>query len=611
MRKWTIRNKMIAGLTMLALVIGVLVYSSWSQLVRDRELAAEIGELAEDIDYAHELTRLADSLKQYHDRFEKISESDHQMIRSDAVLDLEKLDESDIEVVGARIDVYLPRLMRHLKQYLVDSRAESAVNRPSNLLVDPALQRARIEEIADLVREIQTDWENTSKLDHAVLRVANHHQRMGRKLTRLVELTHTHDRSIKDRMKEFSASVHTGHRAKRHRFYAYTSLSAFLIVFLAWQFWTLIVSPFRTLFRGAELIASGHHKHKIILGTNDEIGLMAETVNDITDRFNQAMDDVTKAKSRAEREVRERTREVIQNEQLASVGFLAAGVAHEINNPLGAIAWSAETLEETLDELPEEELERYDQEFVQELKSNLGLIQSEAYRCKGITKRLLHFSRLSDSTRAEENLSDLVERVVSMVSKVGEYRCKTINTHLDERVSAYCNAQEIQQVVLNLISNALESVDTDGQVDVYVRRDRESHDGMEHAVVIVKDDGCGMSQEVMEHLFEPFFTRRRDNTGTGLGLSISARIVSLHHGSLTPHSDGDGCGSTLTLRLPTEPARSETPLTLLDPANEITGGPSPSLHAAESGSQTYGGMDQGSPSQHTISKERSDVEKVA
>ena len=363
-------------------------------------------------------------------------------------------------------------------------------------------------------------------------------------------------------MKEFKDSVRTQHHAKRNSFWLFTGLATFLITLLAWQFWTLIVVPFRTLFRGSQLIASGHRQHKIELGTNDEIGMMADTVNDITDRFNHAVAEVTLAKQRAEAEVRERTREVIQNEQLAGVGFLAAGVAHEINNPLGAIAWGAEALEETLDELSEEEQGRYEQDFLDELRTNLGLIQSEAFRCKGITRRLLDFSRLSDATRDKEDIGELVSRVVSMVAKVGEYRCKTIRTHLQSNVHAHCNSQEIQQVVLNLVSNAMESVDTDGNVDIYVRNEIDPLSGTREAVVIVEDDGCGMNQEVMDHLFEPFFTRRSDGTGTGLGLSISYRIVSLHHGSLTPYSEGEGRGSKLVLRLPTQPATNEPPAAL-------------------------------------------------
>ncbi|MEM0926948.1 MAG: ATP-binding protein, partial [Planctomycetota bacterium] len=347
--------------------------------------------------------------------------------------------------------------------------------------------------------------------------------------------------------------VHAKQAEKRKAFWGVTLFSTAVLIFLIGQFWTGMVTPFRILARGSELIANGHHHHVIELGRDDELGQMAETVNDITRRFNRAMAELKRAKDSAEQEVRDRTREVIQNEQLASVGFLAAGVAHEINNPLGAIAWSAEAIEDEIKELTDRERSQLPQALKHELETNLTLIQKEAYRCKGITQRLLKFSKLDDSAREKENVTELVKHVVAMVGKVGQYRCKRVVAHAEEQVFAHCNAQEIQQVILNLVSNALESVDTEGRVDVFVRGEIDPLSGLKHATVVVKDNGCGMTQEVMDHLFEPFFTRRRDNSGTGLGLSISYRIVSIHHGSLTAHSGGEGLGSEMILRLPTEP----------------------------------------------------------
>ena len=193
-----------------------------------------------------------------------------------------------------------------------------------------------------------------------------------------------------------------------------------------------------------------------------------------------------------------------------------------------------------------------DDELSEALRTNLRRIEDEAYRCKGITEKLLDFSRLSEVRRAETNIGDLVRDVVTMVGKVGKYRCKTLRTHIDEGVTAEVNAQEIRQVVLNLVTNALESVETDGAVDVYATTTRE------FVSVIVKDDGCGMCKEVLEHLFEPFFTRRRDGTGTGLGLSITYRIVSQHGGSLAATSEGKGCGSTMEMVLPVATADEDT-----------------------------------------------------
>lgn len=112
------------------------------------------------------------------------------------------------------------------------------------------------------------------------------------------------------------------------------------------------------------------------------------------------------------------------------------------------------------------------------------------------------------------------------------------------------NGQQIRQVALNLLTNALESVDQDGAVDIRICQERD------RVVVTVQDNGCGMTDEVLEHLFEPFFTRRRDGKGTGLGLSITHRIVTQHGGTLTAHSEGPGRGSQMRLELPVEAAEN-------------------------------------------------------
>ncbi|MCA9218892.1 MAG: ATP-binding protein [Planctomycetales bacterium] len=111
-------------------------------------------------------------------------------------------------------------------------------------------------------------------------------------------------------------------------------------------------------------------------------------------------------------------------------------------------------------------------------------------------------------------------------------------------VSASVNDQEIKQVVLNLITNALDSLEPDGTVEVSLNRQEN------WAELIVQDDGCGMDEEVLEQLYEPFFTRRRNGQGTGLGLSITYRIVTDHGGSITAHSDGPGKGSRFHVTLP-------------------------------------------------------------
>lgn len=319
-----------------------------------------------------------------------------------------------------------------------------------------------------------------------------------------------------------------------------------LVVTFFCLFTSYIAKPFRTLIDGSRLVAGGEFDHRIDLGTEDELNELAQAMNRMTDRFQSTLKKLNATCEGLDREVKERTRELIQNEQLASVGFLAAGVAHEINNPLATIAMSSEVLQSRLSDLAMLPVEQrvFDAELQHELPKNLRRIEDEAYRCKGITEKLLDFSRLSEVQRAPTDIVDVVNEVVDMVGQLGEFRCKKLTTHARQAVVVEVNPQEIRQVILNLVTNALESVDADGAVDVYVNM----HGGQ--VTVIVEDTGCGMDTETQQHLFEPFFTRRRDGTGTGLGLSISYRIVSKHGGSLYANSEGPGCGSKMVLTLP-------------------------------------------------------------
>jgi signal transduction histidine kinase len=126
----------------------------------------------------------------------------------------------------------------------------------------------------------------------------------------------------------------------------------------------------------------------------------------------------------------------------------------------------------------------------------------------------------------------------------GKYHDKHLKLQDGQPVIAYVNPQEIKQIVLNLVTNALDSVERGGKVTLNVDRQRDQ------ARIVVTDDGCGMTQEVIEHLFEPFFTRRVGGQGTGLGLAITYRIVEEHQGTIEATSEGPGRGSRFTVRLP-------------------------------------------------------------
>lgn len=320
-----------------------------------------------------------------------------------------------------------------------------------------------------------------------------------------------------------------------------------VITILMARFRRRIFNPLETLLEGSRQVAAGNYSHRIRLEHDDEVSELADALNAMTQNFQMIQKDLN-------RKVRQRTREVIRSEKMASVGFLAAGIAHEINNPLASIAWSAEALEMRVHEiLPSGNMAGGDEASedqsdsnadVNQMKKYLAMIQEEAFRCKEITASLLDFSRMGDPKKAQTNIAHVVGTVVEMLKPLSKYRDKNIHFRADYSVIATANAQELKQVALNLITNALSSVEEGGTVEI----DLSSENGQ--AVLRVTDDGCGMTEEIKEHLFEPFFTRRRDGQGTGLGLSITYQIIQEHGGDIEPSSAGPGKGSTFVVRLP-------------------------------------------------------------
>ncbi|MCA9257807.1 MAG: HAMP domain-containing histidine kinase [Planctomycetales bacterium] len=294
--------------------------------------------------------------------------------------------------------------------------------------------------------------------------------------------------------------------------------------------------PLKVLWRGSQEVAAGNLDHRIRLTSQDEMGQLANAINAMTDRFCEIRADL-------DRQVRERTKQVVRSEQLASVGFLAAGVSHEINNPLASISLCSESLESRLHDL----LDLVDQEHsedVQVARNYLQMIQREAFRCKQITEKLLDFARRGDAQRHAVELRELVAGVIEMVRHLGRYNNRGLELVEGPPVVAEVNAQEIKQVVLNLITNGLESLGDQGEVRIELRRLGDT------AEIKVVDNGCGMSDDVQKHLFEPFYTNRRTGQGIGLGLSITHRIVEEHHGTIEATSEGAGRGSQFVVRLP-------------------------------------------------------------
>jgi signal transduction histidine kinase len=317
--------------------------------------------------------------------------------------------------------------------------------------------------------------------------------------------------------------------------YSTSVLVVILLCVLVWWVYRAIFYPIRHVHKCVAKLAAGQFESRSRLNTGDEMQELGEAFNDMADKLQTMYRNLNT-------QVEERSRQLIRSERLASVGFLAAGVAHEINNPLASIAFCAEALQARVSGfLPKENSE------ADVVKNYLSMIEEEAFRCKAITEKLLDFSRAGVPERIETDLVVLTRDVLEMVKHLGRAREKKLIFEPNETVFCQANPQELKQVLLNLVINALESVDDHGTVEVVVRNQ------VNDVEIVVRDNGVGMTEEVLENLFEPFFTRSRTGKGTGLGLSISHLIVSQHGGKLEATSEGPNRGSAFTVRLPIRP----------------------------------------------------------
>lgn len=529
----SIRTKLLVVLGLMLTVVGVLATSAFWGLYRYRGLADAISLQDKEIEQAHGLSRSAGSIRDIGHRI-------RQLYGEQRSLDDSPLSDPRLKVELRNFEYGLDEFSRLLSTFA----EKNAGSRADELLfIEPAERRLRVHRLAAQLRRVVAVNEQPIFFRDAPALGTLHQE-----LENLSEQTEELTSLVHHGMAVFSQEMRG--QSRTWIAVAWMSLIGSILMFLmlCGLFHSLVVKPFRTLIGGSRLVAAGEFDHRIDLGTGDELSELADVVNQMTQRFQSTCVILENERADLDRQVRERTREVIQREHLAGVGFLAAGVAHEINNPLASIAWSAEALESRMHEAIHGvgEWRQIAAEQARVLGENLRRIQDEAYRCKGITQRLLDFSRMGNVEKSRVDICELIREVVAMVGTLGQYRCKTLRADCPNTISAMVNGQQIRQVMLNLITNALESVDPDGAVDVQLRQDAD------RVVVTVRDNGCGMTEEVLEHLFEPFFTRRRDGKGTGLGLSITHRIVTQHGGKLTAHSEGPGKGSLLRLELPIE-----------------------------------------------------------
>ena len=227
----------------------------------------------------------------------------------------------------------------------------------------------------------------------------------------------------------------------------------------------------------------------------------------------------------------------IQTDKLSSLGRMAAGIAHEINNPLaGILLYSSNLVKKVPETGP--------------LKKGLEVIIHETIRCRGIIQDLLEFSRQREPVRTLADLNGVINKALSILSN--EFRLNRISLEKslsDHLPNVLIDANQIEQVFINFFMNAIEAVQGQGQVSVRSYKDEDN----QGVVVEIQDSGMGIPQEHLERIFEPFFSTKPK--GTGLGLAVNYGIIQKHGGQIRVSSQ-PGRGTTMTIRLPCDPAKA-------------------------------------------------------
>jgi len=296
-----------------------------------------------------------------------------------------------------------------------------------------------------------------------------------------------------------------------------------------------VIGPLRQLREGVRRTAHGDLGQEMNVQGDQEFVDLAEEFNRMTRQLQGFYQDL-------EQRVAAKSKQLVRSERLASVGFLAAGVAHEINNPLNIISGYSEIslkqLRGTLDET-----------MVGKLIESQQIVRDESFRCKQIIEKLLSLCHMSEASRQVLNLADIADEVASMMKGLNKLKGRKLNLCFDPGISltVMANEAEMKQVLLNLAVNAIESVDTqNGEVCI---RGVKNNRWVE---ICIEDNGHGMCQETLARIFEPFFTDKRSKVehGIGLGLSIVHAIIEAHGGRIEAHSDGPGKGSRFTIIMP-------------------------------------------------------------
>ncbi|MBN2361703.1 MAG: cache domain-containing protein [Deltaproteobacteria bacterium] len=304
-----------------------------------------------------------------------------------------------------------------------------------------------------------------------------------------------------------------------------TTLLSLLLIFLVTQG---VLHPITRITAMLSQVAAGDLTARVKMRPKGEIGLLVEAVNGMADALSKRQQQLETCMHR----------QLGHSEKLASIGRLAAGIAHEVNNPLTGVLTFASMLKKR-------------PTFEEQDRQDLDIILHETTRVREIVKGLLEFAREVPSSKQPLDLNEVIGRTLPLLKNQKEF----YKINVVERLAAGLpkiegDQNQIQQVLLNLCLNACEAMPSGGQLTIATLHE---HDQVQ---VSLSDTGCGIKQELLDRIFEPFFTTKPVGKGTGLGLSVSYGIIHQHNGTIEVNS-AEGMGATFTVTFPAMPPASD------------------------------------------------------
>ncbi len=366
-----------------------------------------------------------------------------------------------------------------------------------------------LKQLTDIIRAYQKDMEELDK-DKTNQQVANgswsekirgHGQEMTELSEKLVLFEHTQIRTILEELVQ--------------QLWGWSLLAITIGIFLPLGMSLSIFRPLLIIKQAARDIALGRFSKIEVVNTSDEMQQVMEAFNTMV------------------RELEKRQDQLVQSQKLSSIGTLAAGIAHQLNNPLNNISTSCQ--------IAMSEFDSGDIELLQHMLSN---VNQETNRARDVVQDLLEFSREREFERRPARLARVVDRAVKLVrSQIPS----TIQVTVDvpEDLVLPMDTQRMQEVFLNLIINASQAISGNGAIRITTTL----HNDSDEVIICVEDTGPGIAPEIHDRLFDPFFSTKDEGMGTGLGLSITYGIIQRHDGDITVESE-PGHGATFIIRLP-------------------------------------------------------------